>query len=196
MGLRFRQSRVITLVLALGSTLVVFAFWTQTWFEFEVPNAATSSRLAVEGVEVAPLVSALAFGVIAALGVILLTGVFVRIVTLVVITLLGVSGLAAVLSVLSNPTASAMRSLSAVTGIDSATGLAEQVASVHTTLWPWMVVMGFVLVTLSAIFGLLTVSAWPTSSQRYVRGETHNAPGSRVSEPWEDLSHGRDPTRE
>lgn len=196
----FASKRNVVLALSLGALLVLSA-WTQVWFVFSISEGAAASDVTVAGTESRPLVSALAIGALAAIGAIFLAGPVARILILVTTVVIGASGLGAVTSAMADPAGAALSSLSSVLGVVDISAVTQAVTGVSTTPWPWMAVIGFSLLLVSALFGIVATRRWGNPTRRFNRPEivtslasqqtTHIADG----DSWDSLSRGEDPTR-
>ena len=196
----FASKRNVVLALLLGALLVLSA-WTQVWFVFSISEGVAASDVTVAGTDSRPLVSALAIGALAAIGAMLLAGPVARILILVALVLIGISGLGAVMSSTADPAGAALSSLSSVLGVIDISAVTRAVTGVSITPWPWIAVVGFSLLLVSALVGIVATRHWGNPTQRFNRPEIGTSSTSHQNaeiadgDSWDSLSRGEDPTR-
>jgi hypothetical protein len=175
--------------------------WTQAWFVFSISEGVAASDVAVAGTECRPLVSALALGALAAIAAVLLAGPVARIAIFSATVLIGASGLVAVTSAIADPAVAALSSLSTVMGVIDISAVAQVVTGTSITPWPWVAALGFALLALSSILGIISTRHWNRPTDRFNRPEMDmKSPRVHTTEiadgdSWDSLSRGEDPTR-
>ena len=95
-----------------------------------------------------------------------------------------------------DPIAASAPVVTDATGISGAESVAELVASIEGTVWPWLAVVFGALVIVWGVAIALTAGRWPVSGRKYTRTRTVDATEAMtdpVSE-WDALSEGDDPT--
>jgi len=196
----FGSKRNVLLALSLGALLALSA-WTQAWFVFSISEGVAASDVTVAGTESRPLVSALAIGALAAIVAILLAGPVVRILILVATVVIGVAGLVTVVSATADPAVAALSSLSSVLGVVDTSAVAQAVTGISITPWPWVAALGFSLLFVFALFGIMSTRQWGNPTQRFNRPEigtssaSHQNAENADGDSWDSLSRGEDPTR-
>lgn len=187
-----------------GSGLGLLA-WSQTWFAVTLVEGAAAGgaeMLEVGGATASPAIAALALAGLALAGALAIAGPLIRIVLgLLAAVLGGCLVLAASLS-LGNPVAAVSGAIAEATGVAGADPTADLVASIATSAWPWVAIVGGVLVVLAGLLVVATGRAWPTS-RRYgggvrmaAEGARPGATSDRAVDDWDGLSRGDDPTEE
>jgi hypothetical protein len=84
-----------------------------------------------------------------------------------------------------------------VTGIAGASGIEGIVDGIVPTAWPWVALVGWILLLASSAFALATARRWKRGGRRF-RTEadtTHTTGPVDAVDSWDDLSRGNDPTR-
>lgn len=191
-----RKSPVVLLCLLLAALL--FATAAMPWVEATVETTVGELDVQVRGSDAAPAVSALSL--VAAAGAVALTiaGRRVRPVVAAIIALSGVGSMLAVIGALRDPVAVSEGVVGEATGVVG-TG-AEHVL----TVWPWLSLLGGLLVVLGGVWALIASRSWAVSgASRYERGpEQRRARPVDIREvgrrddidAWDALTEGRDPT--
>jgi uncharacterized membrane protein (TIGR02234 family) len=190
--------RSVVLIALVGAGLVLLAA-TRTWATVEaVVGLPGLSELTVPARHLAPSAIPVALAVAAGAIVLATSGLTVRLVVAagllvggVVVVISGVSG--ALDS--SRTTAIAVRDSLKVSGAGFTTGSTP----VDVTIWPWVAVLGGVLIGLSGLLTVLGGRSWAGPSRRY---EREKAPVPVAADPgssgtaayWDALSRGEDPT--
>ena len=192
---RFTARRSVVLLALLGAGLVLLAA-TRTWATVEAVGALPGlSDLAVPGRHLAPGAIPIALAVAAGAIVLATSGRTVRfavaaglLVGAVVVVVNGVDGALD----RTRTTATAVRDSLKVSGA----GFAAGSTPVDVTIWPWVAVLGGVLIGLAGLLTLVGGRSWAGPTRRYER-EKAAAPVSAEPNPagtWDALSRGEDPT--
>lgn len=188
---RRTKSRVILASALLA--LAVLVAWTQTWFGVALTDG---NRLEVAGQVAAPALSALALTGLVLVGALSIAGPFFRIVFGVLEALIGVAVVFSGILAVSDPVASSASAISAATGVAGENSVADLVAAVDQSAWPWVaIVCGALLVVAGAVVVVVS-RTWPGSSRKYQATRLEPAATERTSvDDWDALSGGDDPTR-
>ncbi|MEQ6898529.1 Trp biosynthesis-associated membrane protein [Microbacterium sp. KR10-403] len=192
-----RRGRTLAVVLTVLSGAVGVLSATQTWLHVALAGGA-SDDLAVAGTAALAVSTPLCLAVLA-LGVALsIVGRVLRYVfgaIAVVIAL--VLGYLTVVVVATRPISAVARSVTDATGITGDEPIAQLVASISLTVWPFVMLVAMVVLLVTGVFVLVTAHSWSTSGRKY---RTDAAPVASATGPldavdsWDDLSHGTDPT--
>jgi len=194
------SKRNVVLGISAGA-LIALSGWTQVWFVFSASEGVALSDVTVSGTEIRPLVSALAFGSLAAVGALLLAGPRARIFILVATVIIGTSGLVSVFTATASPVGAAISSLSSVLGVVDVSAVTQAVTRTSLTAWIWATAFGFALLTAAAASGVVSSRRWTQPTDRFNRPEIEaNSADVRSSQiadgdSWDSLSRGEDPTR-
>jgi len=217
-GKRLKLIHIVAVLAASGLALLA---WTQTWVRVEVAGTAASSHLSVTGSTAAPAVTALALAGIALAGALTIAGRVIRMVLGALAALLGLSVVIAALTPVLDPAAASAPAVTAVTGVAGQDAIRADIAQAAITFWPWVAVLGGVLLAVTGIGVLVTGARWPGPTRRYQArfapadgaaarrlaaggaASAENLPVDTVPEPgagtdavgdWDQLSRGEDPT--
>jgi uncharacterized membrane protein (TIGR02234 family) len=163
-----RRVKYLTLLaLVVGSGLGLLSA-TQTWFVIGVTDVADhAGTVTVAGSAAAPALTALSLAGLALTAALAIAGPAFRVVLSILGVLLGVSIVYSAVSVLGDPLRAAGGAITAATGVAGENSLRKLVESTTTEFWPWLAVIGGVLVALAAIAAIVFVRAWPGPSRRY-----------------------------
>jgi uncharacterized membrane protein (TIGR02234 family) len=193
-----RRAKLLLILAGVVAAAVVLGAWTQDWFSITID---TGQMLPVPGSIAAPALTALALSELVLLGAIAIAGPFFRIVLAIIEVFVGVAiGFSALVAIL-DPVSASSSTISTATGVAGDKSIAELVTAQSVTAWPWVALVGGVLVILLAIAMLVTARSWPGSSSRKYQ-TTRMEPVDRVAKPrersavddWDALSGGDDPT--
>lgn len=180
------SKRSVLLVGALGVILLIAAN-TRTWVSGSVTDAVLQqAHTTASGSKAAPALLASALVGAAAVLATLTTGRVPRWIAAVITLVAGVVSVVATLAVVRNPT----RALGDVaTSMTGHTG--DRTVDASLTIWPWVAVLGGVLLTVTGVLAIIGARRWSGLSSRY------DAPGAapvRKRSDWDMLSDGEDPT--
>lgn len=206
-----RQKLLLIVAVLAGSGLALLA-WTQTWVDVQVSQAAATTQLSVTGSTAAPAVTALALAGLALAGALTIAGPVIRVVLGILAVLLGFSVFIAALAPIIDPAAASAPAVTAVTGVAGRQAVHTDIALAVVTAWPWVALLGAVLVAAAGIGILATARRWPGSTDRYqarlvpvgpatgaptasgVDNDVDTPPGTDAVGDWDQLSRGDDPT--
>lgn len=180
------SKRTVFVVAALGVVLLVVA-GTRTWVTGDLNDAVLQhAQVTVTGSKAAPACLGAAFVGAAATIAALTTGRIARWISAVLVLLAGLLALVGALWVVQDPSG-AVQSRAA-----SATGHTGHVAaSAALTIWPWVGVLGAVLLTIGGACCVLGVRRWSGLSSSY---DAPTGKREKVVSDWDRLSAGDDPT--
>lgn len=196
------------LAAVVGAGLVLLS-WSQTWFELELVVEASTAvgagePIAVAGGIASPALAALGLAGLAVAPALGIAGPGIRVVLGVLGVLVGGCVLLAAGMSLADPIGSVSPAVTDATGVAGAAPTAELVASVAVTPWPWVAVLGGIVLVLASLAVLLTGRHWPVSSRRYsdsrladegaAAPEVERPASDRAIDDWDGLSRGDDPT--
>lgn len=198
------------LAIIVGAGLVLLS-WSQTWFELVI-EASTAvgagDPIAVAGNLASPALAALGLAGLAVAPALGIAGPGIRFVLGVLGVVVGGCVLLAAGMSLADPIGSVSAAVTEATGVAGAAPTAELVASAAATPWPWVAVLGGIVLVIAALAVLVTGRRWPASSRRYsdsrLADDTAGAAGAapsaerpasdRAIDDWDGLSRGDDPT--
>lgn len=203
-----KRVKLLLIVAVLAASGLALLAWTQVWVEVDVAAAAAATHLTVAGSTAAPAVTALALAGLALAGALTIAGPVIRSVLGALAVLLGLSVLIAALAPVTDPAAASAPAVTAVTGVAGAQSVRADVAGATVTAWPWVALLGAVLLAAAGIGILLTGRRWPGSTRgqqtRFVPAgaamdttDRHAAPAAPSADAvgdWDQLSRGDDPT--
>lgn len=193
-----RRAKLLLILAGVLAAAVVLGAWTQDWFSITID---TGQVLPVPGSVAAPALTALALSELVLLGAIAIAGPFFRIVLAIIEVFVGIAiGFSALVAIL-DPVSASSSTISSATGVAGDKSIAALVTAQSATAWPWIALVGGVLVILLAIAMVVTARSWPGSSSRKYQA-TRMAPAENTSAPrqrtavddWDALSGGDDPT--
>jgi hypothetical protein len=193
-----RRARLlaVTAILACGALGVISS--TQTWLTVTLGEDAPP--LTVAGASAVPVLAPLSLSVLALAGALSIVGTALRYVfgtlTVAIAALLGWLTAQVVVAV---PTSAISSTVTEWTGITGEAAVEALVASVSSTPWPVVTLIGWIVLLAAGVFTLATTSRWSRTGRRYRTDETVGAKpaGSRphdAIDSWDDLSRGDDPT--
>lgn len=187
-----------------GSGLALLA-WSQTWFTARLVDgqatAGGATALEVGGAVASPALAALALAGLALAGALAIAGPVIRVVLGLLALALGGSVVLASALALGDPVRAVAPAVAEATGVAGAEPTAELVAGVAASAWPFVAILGGVLIAVAGLVVIVTGRTWPTS-RRYGGGArlAPDAPrggvpaSDRAVDDWDGLSRGDDPT--
>jgi uncharacterized membrane protein (TIGR02234 family) len=163
-----RRVKYLTLLaLVVGSGLGLLSA-TQTWFTIQVTDVANhAGTVTVAGSAAAPALTALSLAGLALTAALAIAGPAFRVVLALLGILLGASIVYSALAVLGDPLRAAGGAITSATGVAGEASLRRLVQSTTTEFWPWLAVVGGVLVVLAASLAIVFLRAWPGPSRKY-----------------------------
>lgn len=197
-GRRLRTASILAgLVLAAAALLA----WSQTWYAVVLSgDSAGHPPLAVGGDVAAPALAALAVAGAAGFGALTISGRFFRAVLALLVAVLGGCIVLSAWLALSSPVTTVEPAVTAATSVAGTGAVADLIGSLSATAWPWVALVAGGLLALLGVGILVTGRAWPRAGRRYepVRFAPADPQpgdaGSSVTDYWDDLSAGSDPT--
>lgn len=190
---RGRSLTVVAYLLA-GGIGVLSA--TQTWLTAQRHDAAEPILVTGEGA--IALITPLSLAVLAVAAVLALVGPVMRYV------LASLGALVAVLMgawtlhlLLTLPLSAVAQTVTETTGVAGETAIAGIVDAIVPSAWPYVTLVGWILLLASSVFAVITARSWRVGGRRYATTETTAPTEGPVDavDSWDDLSRGNDPTR-
>ncbi len=173
----------------LVAVLLLLIAGSRTWVHGDVADAVLqNSSVSVGGSRAAPLVTASALVGAAAVVASLTASRVPRMIAIALVGLAGVLALAGTVSVVRDPDGTVLDRSASSTGHTGDT--TNTVAHGALTFWPWVAVLGAVLLVLTAGLAAVGGRRWGGLSSRY---DAPTAPERKAS-AWDRLSEGEDPT--
>ncbi|NEN06277.1 Trp biosynthesis-associated membrane protein [Diaminobutyricibacter tongyongensis] len=177
-----RRAKYTTmLAIVIGAGLALLAS-TQPWITVQLAAAANhAGDVVVQGSAAAPALTALSLAGLALAAALAIAGPIVRIVLAVLGVLIAVSITLSAGIALGDPVQAAAAAITGASGVSGGTSVARLAKSVDVSLWPWIAILGGVVIAAASIAVILTSRRWPGPSRRYqaVRFEdTADAAGS------------------
>lgn len=196
-----RSLRSTSIIVGLAFAAIALMSWSQSWFSVTLAGQfAGRPPLDVGGDVSAPAIAALALASAAGFAAIAISGPFFRVILALLELALGASiALSAFLAV-SAPVSTVGSAVTDATGLEGPSSVAQLVASITATAWPYVSLAVGILLVILSVGILLTGRLWPRSGRRYepVRFETADSADVTVSDAavseWDELSDGSDPT--
>lgn len=186
-----RRIKLSLLLAGLALSGVVFVGWTQEWFSVALIDGPS---LSVAGDVAAPALSTLALTCLVLIGALSIAGPFFRVVLGVLQVLLGATMVLSGVLALANPVQASAASVSEATGIAGSGPVAELVASVAISAWPWVSTIAAALIALTGVAVVITGKSWPGSGRKYGATKLEPAGERTAVDDWDALSDGTDPT--
>lgn len=172
--------------IGLISVLLLLLSGSRTWVTGSVADAVLQgARVRVGGSSAAPIVTAGALVGAAAVVALLTAGRLPRLFASAFAALAGVLALLGTLGVVRDPDGTVRDHAAGSTG-----HIGDAVAHGALTFWPWVGVLGAVLLIATGILALIGGCRWSGLSSRY---DAPTSPTRKVS-AWDRLSQGDDPT--
>jgi len=168
---------------------------TQTWLQ--VIRIDGGEDILVAGAQALPLLAPLSLTVLALSGAIALVGRVPR--TILAALAVAIGTVLAVMTftvATQHPLSAVGSAVTEVTGLAGQEAVADVVASVSGTLWPWITLVACIVLVAAGAFATATAHMWKSGGRRFQANtaKQHDGPIDAV-ESWDDLSHGTDPTR-
>ncbi len=196
-----RRAKSIAILGILIGTGLSLVGWSQEWFAFQITEVAGSGSVVVSGIDAAGAVSAISLGLFATAAVLGLAQGVWRAIFLLVSLALSVAGAAMVVEAILNPIPSSVGPLSLASGVVNVETLDALVTSEQSSAWTIVAILGFGIVVVASLWGLLTMRSWPKASRRFSRPETLQSQNLAATEAyaqdeaWDSFTQGGDPTR-
>ena len=189
-----RRAKPTTLLLILLSGAIGVLSSTQTWLT--VTRADGGEALDVAGNAALPVLAPLSLTALALGAAIALVGTLLRRVFAGIAVLVGALLLTLTLRILLlHPLDAVGSTLTKATGLAGDAALSALIDGIAVTAWPWTAVLGWILLVLGGVLGLLTAGRWRSGGRRYTTVPAPREGPVDAVESWDDLSRGTDPTR-
>jgi hypothetical protein len=196
-----RRAKSLAILGILMGTALSLVGWSQEWFTFEISEVAGTGSVVVSGIDAAGAVSAISLGLFATAAVLGLAQALWRAIFLLVSLALSVVGAAMVVEAIVNPIPSSVGPLSLASGVVNVETLDALVTSEQASAWTIVAIVGFGIVVVASLWGLLTMRSWPKASRRFSRPETLQSQNRQTTnayaeeDAWDSFTQGGDPTR-
>ena len=169
---------------------------TQTWLTVERADAAEA--ILVPGASALVLLAPLSLAVLALGAALAIAGKAVRVVfgVLAAATALFL-GWSTLQLLLTEPFGAVAATVTDVTGLAGDDAVHEVVATIVPSAWPYISLVGWVILLVASAVVLTTWRGWKAGGRRYRTDhveKAHDGPVDAV-DSWDDLSRGTDPTR-
>ncbi|GAA5226194.1 Trp biosynthesis-associated membrane protein [Paeniglutamicibacter antarcticus] len=192
-----RSAKRTVLLLGLLGSVLALATSTRTWIKVQ-PEVGTVKipLIEVAGSDAAAAVAALAIVALAGTLAAMIAGKIARYIIAAIMLLAGGGIAASAISVISDPV------FAAATKVGDATGLNNSGGKYDLGFWPYVAVLGGLVLVAAAVQLGLTGRSW-AGSRKYSReapapaaGTAESAPEGKIDEidGWDSLSRGDDPT--
>lgn len=193
-----RARSLAVLAIVLGGAAAIIAS-TQTWLEVTL-RAGANEALPVPGASALPLLAPLSLAALALGLALTVVGRVLRYAFGVLATIIGGTLLVGAARIgLEHPVDAIAAVVTKATGLSGGTVIADLVATISGTAWPFVAAVAGLVVAAGGILTLATAHRWRSGGRRYRREVAREqiASGSRphdAIDSWDDLSHGDDPT--
>ncbi|MBU4465210.1 MAG: Trp biosynthesis-associated membrane protein [Actinobacteria bacterium] len=195
-----RRARLLAVLAILIAGALGVISSTQTWLTVTLAEAADHPLL-VPGASAIPVLAPLSLAVLA-LGLALsIVGVMLRY-AFGVLTL-AIGGLLVFLTAqvaFTQPVSAVASTVTSATGISGTTSVAKLVGSIAVTPWPFVTLLGWILLVVVGVFTLATARQWRGGGRKYrtdaplAVSDTAAAGPLDPIDSWDGLSRGEDPT--
>jgi uncharacterized membrane protein (TIGR02234 family) len=213
------------LAVVVGAGLALLAS-TQPWITVHLAAAANhAGDVVVQGSAAAPALTALSLAGLALAAALAIAGPVVRIVLAALGVLIAVSITLSAGIALGDPVQAAAAAITSASGVSGGSSVARLAKSVDVSVWPWVAILGGVVIAVASVAVIVTSRSWPGPSRRYQAVRFEDAGGQQTGEvpdvlaapdpaapsdrtgqgvpidrdtaidSWDELSRGEDPTR-
>jgi uncharacterized membrane protein (TIGR02234 family) len=164
-GRRVKYSTMLLILVGSGFALLAA---TQPWFTVRLTDTAEhTTTIVVAGSAAAPALTALALAGLALTAALAIAGPVFRIVLALLGVLLGISVLVSAISAVTDAVRASTAAITSATGVAGDASVKRLVDSVVTQFWPWLAVVGGVLVILASAAVVVFSRLWPGPSRKY-----------------------------
>lgn len=196
------RARLLAVVVTLAAGALGVLSSTQTWLTVTLGGAA-GRTLDVSGAAAIPVLAPLSLAVLALGAVLSIVGVVLRYLLGALTVAIGaILGWLTAAVAFTHPTSAIAGTITAATGITGVDAVDGLVAHIESTPWPFVALVGWVVLVAAGVLTLATAHRWRGSGRRYRTDATTPAAAPAVSssrphdaiDSWDDLSRGEDPT--
>jgi hypothetical protein len=196
-----RRARLtaVAAAVAVGALGVISS--TQTWLWVLLQDGSTA--LAVPGASAIAVLAPLSLAVLALGGALSIVGLVLRYIfgTLALAIAALLAWLTAQVAFV-HPTSAVASTVTEATGISGEDAVGGLVAQIDSTAWPFVTLVGWILLLAAGVFTLVTAHRWHGSGRRYRMDAAAPATAAPAAasrphdaiDSWDDLSRGDDPT--
>ena len=163
-----RRAKYTTmLAVVVGAGLALLAS-TQPWITVQLAAAANhAGDVVVQGSAAAPALTALSLAGLALAAALAIAGPVVRIVLAVFGVLIAVSITLSAGIALGDPVQAAAAAITGASGVSGGTSVARLAKSVDVSVWPWIAILGGIVIAAASVAVVATSRRWPGPSRRY-----------------------------
>lgn len=193
------RARTLAVVASILGGAIAIVASTQTWLTADL-RVGAAEPLAVAGAAAFPLLAPLSLAALALGLALTIVGRLLRYLFGALATAIGATLLIGAFRIgIERPIDAVASAVTEATGLSGESAIADLVASIGVTPWPFIAALGGVIVLVGGLLTLSTAHLWRSGGRRFRRDddEAVSAPGSRphdAIDSWDDLSHGHDPT--
>ena len=191
-----RRARLLAVVVTVACGALGVISSTQTWLTVE--RADAGEAILVPGASALVLLAPLSLAVLALGAALAISGKVVRLVfgVLAAATALFL-GWSTIQLLLTEPFDAVAATVTEVTGLAGGGAVHEVVTSIVPSAWPYIALVGWVILLVASVVVLTTWRGWKAGGRRYRTDHVeaaHDGPVDAV-DSWDELSRGTDPTR-
>lgn len=170
---------------------------TQTWLT--VVRADAGEPILVPGADAAPLLAPLSLAILALGAALAIVGLVLRY----VFAALALAGAALLIwwtgqILVQTPVSAVAPTVTEATGLAGTSAIAEMIATIETSAWPMIALIGWGVLLIASVFALVSAHGWKRGGRRFrTDATTRDAAAGPVDaiDSWDELSRGTDPTR-
>jgi uncharacterized membrane protein (TIGR02234 family) len=171
------------LAIVVGAGLALLAS-TQPWITVHLTSAANhAGDVVVQGSAAAPALTALSLAGLALAAALAIAGPVVRIVLAALGILIAVSIALSAGIALGDPVQAAAAAITSASGVSGGSSIARLADRVDVSVWPWIAILGGLVIAVASIAVVVTSRRWPGPSRRYqaVRFEDAEDSGTELA---------------
>ncbi|WP_426515157.1 Trp biosynthesis-associated membrane protein [Diaminobutyricibacter sp. McL0618] len=162
-----RAKYTAMLAIVVGAGLALLAS-TQPWITVHLAAAANhAAAVVVQGSAAAPALTALSLAGLALAAALAIAGPVVRIVLAVLGLLIAVSIVLSAGIALGDPVQAAAAAITSASGVSGGTSVTRLAETVDVSFWPWIAIVGGIVIAVASIAVVVTSRRWPGPSRRY-----------------------------
>lgn len=188
------RTLLVAVVLLCGAVGVMAT--TQTWLEVTLHGVA-AKPLTVAGSAAVSVATPLSLAVLALGAVLAITGTIMRhVLGALAVIIAAVQGYLTAHVAFATPTSAVASTVTKSTGITGAQPVADLVAHITPTAWPFVALAAWIVLAAAGVAVLVTARRWPSSGRKYRMASGHRAAAGPLNavDSWDGLSRGEDPT--
>ncbi|KRA23492.1 peptidase [Microbacterium sp. Root61] len=192
------RARLVAVVATVATGALGVISSTQTWLNVTLAEAPDQA-LPIPGAAAVPVLTALSLAVLALGAALSIVGPVLRwVFGAMTVTIAATLGVLTAQVAFAHPVSAVASTVTAATGIAGVEAVGGLIATITATAWPYVTLVGWLVLLAAGIFTLFTARSWRSSGRRYqTDADTTSAAASRprdAIDSWDDLSRGDDPT--